>query len=195
MRRRSGRSIPGAIRAQRGIVMWVALVVLIIMSIAGLAMLRQMGGGISIAGNLAFKETATSTADAGTEAARAWYIGQTTAVLQADAPAQGYYATWGATVDPVQIFATLNSVPIALDAGVGNVSSYVIQRLCANLGAVDVAGQTCSDVEDTSLQSHAGNTGYNPQAPSSMQLRPYYRVTTRVAGPRNTVSYIQVILN
>jgi type IV pilus assembly protein PilW len=33
---------------QRGIVMWVALIVLIVMSLAGLAMLRQMGTGISV---------------------------------------------------------------------------------------------------------------------------------------------------
>jgi hypothetical protein len=47
---------------QDGIVMWVALVVLIVMSLAGLAMMRQMGTGVSVAGNVAFKQNATSTA-------------------------------------------------------------------------------------------------------------------------------------
>jgi Tfp pilus assembly protein PilX len=66
-------------QAQRGVVMWVALVVLIVMSLAGLAMLRQMGAGVSIAGNIAFKENATSSADAGTEVGRQWLVAQTCA--------------------------------------------------------------------------------------------------------------------
>ena len=86
--------------------MWVALIVLIVMSLAGLAMLRQMGTGISVAGNVGFKQNATSTSDVGTEAARAWYTAQPTVILENDNAAQGYYATWngtwGATVDPTQ---------------------------------------------------------------------------------------------
>ena len=42
-------------RLQRGVVLFVALIVLIIMTLAGLALLRQMGVGTSIAGNVAFK--------------------------------------------------------------------------------------------------------------------------------------------
>ena len=48
---------------QQGVVLFVALIVLIIMTLAGLALLRQMGAGTSIAGNIAFKENATSVAD------------------------------------------------------------------------------------------------------------------------------------
>ena len=51
--------------------LFVALIVLIIMTLAGLALLRQMGAGVSIAGNIAFKENATSVADRGTEVAYA----------------------------------------------------------------------------------------------------------------------------
>ena len=47
-------------RGQRGVVLFVALIVLIVMTLAGLALLRQMGAGTSIAGNLAFKENASS---------------------------------------------------------------------------------------------------------------------------------------
>ena len=52
--------------------LFVALIVLIIMTLAGLALLRQMGVGTSIAGNIAFKENATSVADRGTEFANRW---------------------------------------------------------------------------------------------------------------------------
>ena len=173
--------------------MWVALVVLIVMSLAGLAMLRQTGGGISIAGNIAFKETATSVADAGTEVARQWWLAQPTGTLEVDAAAQGYYATWGNLVDPVQIFAALTSVPVP-NAGANNNAAYIIQRLCANPGPVQVPTQTCSDLEDDTGRSRGG-ISYNLGIPQTPLLKAYFRVTTRVQGPRNTVSYTQVILN
>jgi Tfp pilus assembly protein PilX len=179
---------------ERGIVMWVALAVLVAMSIAGLAMVRQMGGGIAIAGNVAFKENATSSADSGTETARAWYTIQSTAVLNVDAPAQGYYATWGASVDPTTFNWAGGSVAVALDAGVGNTSRYIIQRLCLNPGSVSANTQVCSDADNSYGQSKGGGN-YNQGAPQSPVLAPYFRVTTQVTGPRNTVSYTQVILN
>ena len=56
-------------RRERGVVLFVALIVLIVMTLAGLALLRQMAPASSIAGNIAFKENATSVADRGTEVA------------------------------------------------------------------------------------------------------------------------------
>lgn len=187
---------------QRGIVMWVALVVLIIMSLAGLAMMRQMGTGISVAGNVAFKQNATSIADVGTEAARAWYTTQATAVLEQNAPAQGYYATWsgtwGTTVDPTQFdwaagAATATVGAGAADIAMGSTSQYIIQRLCRDLGSIQAPAQVCSDLEDDQMRSH-GSFDYS-SSPLPPSLKPYFRVTTRVVGPRNTVSYTQVILN
>jgi Tfp pilus assembly protein PilX len=80
-------------------VLFVALIVLIVMTLAGLALLRQMGIGTSIAGNVAFKENATSVADRGTEAARAWLIANS-AITANDSPVDGYYSSWAAGVDP-----------------------------------------------------------------------------------------------
>lgn len=201
----SGIPIPLARRAragQGGIVMWVALVVLIVMSLAGLAMMRQMGTGISVAGNVAFKQNATSTADVGTEAARAWYTVQPTATLEADDAARGYYATWsgtwGTTVDPTQFnwatgAATATVGAGAADTAMGNTSQYIIQRLCQNPGSVQANTQVCSDLEDdTSRPKGSFDYSSSPLPPS---FKPYFRVTTRVVGPRNTVSFTQVILN
>ena len=181
--------------AERGIVMWVALVMLIVMSLAGLAMLRQTGGGVSIAGNIAFKESATASADAGTEAARAWILAQGTAVLQADQAANGYYATWNpsATVDPRQLPWT-TGVPVTLDANINNQARYIAQRLCEQTGSVLAVTQNCSDMESTWGQSKQG-LSYEPGGLSSPTYQPYYRITTEVRGPRNTVSYTQVIIN
>ncbi|MEO8525043.1 MAG: hypothetical protein ABI460_10010 [Caldimonas sp.] len=191
---RAGGPGLAARRGQRGIVMWVALVVLIVMSIAGLAMVRQMGGGVAIAGNVAFKENATASADSGTESAHLWYTSptQTTAILQADAAAQGYYATWAGSTDPTTFPWAGGSVPVALDAGVGNNSRYIIQRLCQNLGPVTAIGQVCSDYEIPPSDKGGASYGRLPALP---EIKPYFRVTTQVIGPRNTVSYTQVVLN
>ena len=89
-----------AARRERGVVLFVALIVLIIMTLAGLALLRQMSTGVSIAGNIAFKENATSVADRGTEVALQYLTLPTTA-LSADSLPDGYHSSWenGAT-DP-----------------------------------------------------------------------------------------------
>ena len=196
------RSISARARASRhiaplrqsGIVLWVALIVLVVMTLAGLAMMRQIGGGVSIAGNVAFKENATSSADAGTETARAWLLLQTAAAREIDAPGAGYYATWGTGVDPTTLDWAAGSVPVALDAGIGNNARYIIQRLCKNPGLVTDPAQVCSDLEDDTGQSKGGMS-YNSGPPATPTFRPYYRITTQVQGPRNTVSYTQVIMN
>src|SRR6478609_11222996 len=84
---------------QQGVVLFVALIVLIIMTLAGLALLRQMGAGTSIAGNIAFKENATSVADRGTEFANAWLVANY-AITASDSIANGYISNWGTSVDP-----------------------------------------------------------------------------------------------
>lgn len=172
--------------AQRGIVMFVALAVLILMTLAGLAMLRQMGGSVSIAGNLAFKQTATSVADVGTEAARAWFTtpGRT---LAEDSPADGYYSTWSPNVDPTTFpWATAPSVS---DGATGNTVQYITHRLCqvAKKDA-NAPGQQCSSEGGGGSDKGGGGSGF------TTITSPYFRVTSKVKGPRNTVSYIQVVL-
>ena len=98
MMRRFEPTYRGADR-QRGIVLYVAIIVLIAMTLAGLAMMRQMGAGTSIAGNIAFKEVATSAAERGTEAGRAWILANGP-LLSNDHFLAGYHSSWGPSVDP-----------------------------------------------------------------------------------------------
>ena len=122
---------PGVTRRERGVVLFVALIVLIVMTLAGLALLRQMGVGTSIAGNVAFKENATSVADRGTEAARAWLIANS-AISASDSVANGYLSSWGAGVDPTALDWDNQSLTLVDDqAQTGNTTRIIIQRLCA----------------------------------------------------------------
>lgn len=187
-----------AARRERGVVMFVALVVLIVMTLAGLAMLRQMGGGVSIAGNLAFKQSATAVADAGIEQARVFVT--TNAAPDFDAPTLGYYSSWGSgAVDPQSAdWATwwdaVSSARDIVDAQTGNTVRYVMHRLCQTPGiASDDDTQRCSDAADSNSGGSKGGTSYGGTAPKP-KAQPYFRVTARVTGPRNTVSYTQIVM-
>ena len=87
-------------RRQRGVVLYVALVVMVAMMLAGIAMLRSVGTGVAVAGNLAFKQNATLAGDRGAEAAISW-ITTPSLDLKTDVPAKGYSATWVSGFDPV----------------------------------------------------------------------------------------------
>jgi type IV pilus assembly protein PilX len=185
---------PGVTRRERGVVLFVALIVLIVMTLAGLALLRQMGVGTSIAGNVAFKENATSVADRGTEAARAWLIANS-AISASDSVANGYLSSWGAGVDPTALDWDNQSLTLVDDqAQTGNTTRIIIQRLCATAGmsAIDPA-QRCSDFPIPGAAANKGGAGYPSVLPGTAPS-PFFRVTTRVDGPRNTVSYTQVLM-
>jgi type IV pilus assembly protein PilX len=183
-------------RDQAGVVLWVALIVLLVMTLAGVALLRQMGAGVSIAGNVAFKESATSVADRGVEEARAWYLANA-AILQNDLASQGYYSSWGASTDPETFdWSAAGSREVTADAAsTGNSVRYVIHRLCAtpNLAPNDPA-QRCSDSTANNAGASKGGAAYG-STPFTPAASPFYRVTTRVVGPRNTLSYTQVVMN
>ena len=183
-----GRGAPVPVRGQRGVVMFVALVVLIVMTLAGLAMLRQMGGAVSIAGNVAFKQSATAVADAGTEAGRAWFTNPVNN-RDLDAAASGYFSSWGTSVDPNTFNWAAAPVAAAANAS-GFTVRYVIHRLCAipNL-ASNAPTQKCSEEKGKEIIDKSPDEHF-PGTP-----QPYFRVTTRVEGPRNTVSYTQVVTN
>jgi Tfp pilus assembly protein PilX len=136
MRHASANARPFRSRAQNGVVLFITLIVLVAMTLAGIAMMRQVGTGVQIAGNLAFKQVATSVADRGIEAGRAWLIAQGAATLVNDATATGYYSSWQPGFDPRTHDWSGNAALLTADDGFGNEIRYVVHRLCA------VAGQT-----------------------------------------------------
>ena len=180
---------------QQGIVLFVALVVLVIMSLAGISMMRQVGVGQVIAGNLAFKQAATSSADQGAEAARVFILPPTaTTTLDATSlsSAPGYFSSTAVAFNPATYNwdATNASVEDTAGDGAGNRVQHVTHRLCPSPGVVE--SQLCTTLVTSAGGSKGGGGGYDPNLPQAVQ--PYFRVTTRVSGPRNTTSYTQVIL-
>ena len=181
----------GRSHRERGVVLYVAIIVLVAMTLAGLAMMRQMGSGASIAGNVAFKENATSVADRGAEAARQWIM-VNQAALNNDNFAFGYHSSWSPTVDPTQFAWDTQSMVLA-GGDVGNAARVYIERLCVTPGMSAIAPtQVCSDKPMDTGNNKGG--GAYPSVLPPTPPQPYYRVTTRVDGPRNTRSYVQVLM-
>src|SRR5262245_34754677 len=79
---------------QGGVVLFIALIVLVALTLGGLALIRSASTGILAAGNLALRQNAAIAADAGVENAVAWIRTQTPAALENNMPAFGYYAGW-----------------------------------------------------------------------------------------------------
>jgi len=184
---------------QRGVVLMVALIVLVIMTLAGIALMRSVSTSSVIAGNLAFQQAATHSADVGVEAAVTFLEGSTATALQTTAlsgtvryvahrqdpaPTQTWEDFWTNTIP-----ATAKNT-LAEDAA-GNTVSYVIHRLC-NGDGVPISVVACS-----TSPIDTGSSGNSKGAGVTALLAPpqiYYRITTRVSGPRNTLSYVQVVV-
>jgi type IV pilus assembly protein PilX len=195
--------------------MFIALLVMVALSLAGIALIRSADTATIVAGNLAFKQAATSAVDRSVEQAIEALFDPVADMTTSDPVisnktanllAQNYFACVQAAaggclpantpipevptvMTTVARFASagLNAGLVPVDAA-GNRSYYVIERMCANPGAA--VGSNCN-LSNLALGADAGTQHYEGL------VRPgdaYYRVTVRVEGPRNTVQYAQAFV-
>jgi type IV pilus assembly protein PilX len=209
----------GISASQRGVVLLLALIMLIAMTLAGIALYRQIGSGLIVARNLSFKRTAAVASDRGIETARTWLTAQTSGSLEQGSAANGYFPGWCNTslnglgvpdantdgtpddcgtipapseFDPLT-FNWANAVVASANDGGGNEIRYVIHRLCETPGGINAANQQCVTIGSAAAGASRSAVSYGTQ-PLSNTSQPYFRVTSRVLGPTNTVVYTQVVL-
>jgi Tfp pilus assembly protein PilX len=195
-------------RRERGVVLLIALIVLVAMTLAGLGMMRSIDTGTIVAGNIGFREAAVATGDTGVEAARTWLMANLNS-LDNDQAAVGYYSTrqdgldftgnkteggtdgvnWGGS-DPTQV---VQGYSIGTVDTSGNTVFYLIHRLCSIPGSINGPGQSCATVAVSGTGSSQSAPDYSSYA-LAVKNQVYFRVTTRVNGPKNTVSYVQAVL-
>jgi Tfp pilus assembly protein PilX len=192
-------------RVQQGAILFIALIVLVAMSLAGIALMRSVDTNILVAGNLGFRQANTMYGDAGVEAARLW-VSANTSKLESDQPAGAgfYWANYQLGVDFIKGTASTgddydwSQAATVASADPAYTIQYVIHRLCGGAGAATTAGAKCMQVSaggsGPSSQGTKGVVSYGVQALPGVSTI-YYRVTVRVTGPRNTLSYVQAILN
>ena len=193
-------------RAQQGVVLFVSLIILVAMTLAGIALMRSVDTNVLIAGNLAFRQANTMYADTGVEAARAW-LNANAGSLNNNQPAGAlhYWANYqlgvnflGTSAVATDNYNWAQAATVAAPDPAYSIS-YVIHRLCGGTGAPSDASAKCMQASagGGSGSSGLGTKGvvtYGVQALPGISTI-YYRVTVRVTGPRNTLSYVQAILN
>ncbi len=186
---------PLGYHAEKGVVLFIALIALVVMSLAAVALIRSVDTNTLIAGNLGFKQSATVSADSGVETAITW-LNANQASLTNDSTANGYYATSTANAKTLANASTKLATGAGITSGTdnsGNSISYVIQRMCKNTGASNSTHCLFGPPgEDTNAFSNcdASNPCLNAAASDSLM----YRVTVKVTGPKNTVSYTQAFV-
>lgn len=202
------RRRPARHRAQSGVVLLIAIVVLVAMTLAAIGLMRSVFTGNRVAGNLAFQQSATQSADQGIATAVRWLenVNNTnqTALYNAIAASGGAnpnYAYSPIRQDPTtgtswDTFWTTTLAgaglvnTLAADQA-GNTVSVVIQRLCQSTGSPSSGAGCAVSPTVTGTESSSKGSGV---IPLQVANQVYYRITARVAGPRNTVSYVQAVV-
>ncbi|MDB5793733.1 MAG: pilX2 [Noviherbaspirillum sp.] len=213
---RFSRAPSGRLAHQDGIVLLIALVVLVAMTLAGVALVRSVETGNMVAGNLAFKQGATLAGDAAMEAAIDWLEPMSiSSAVYKDVPSSGYYATsqdlldrTGQRNDPARALVdwdnnNCNGLPnsncirpsAAVTVG-DNSISYIIHRLCKHEGDPNESANSCVSYESKiSGSSKRGEIKAGEDKRFSALPVPYYRITSRIKGPRNTVSFVETMVH
>lgn len=186
---------------QRGVILMVALIMLVAMTLAGLALVRSVDTGTLIAGNLAFQESAMNYGDIGATSAAKWLQGKNEAKLSQDdfgngyssnirnpAPNQSWDNFW---INTLVAEGRVFTLPV--DPTTGNTVSYAIQRMCSmqNVSSRSVMPPNYCAISSSAVLNPVNNAG---DVAYSIPNQVYYRVTTRTVGPRNAVSYTQTLV-
>jgi type IV pilus assembly protein PilX len=209
-------------QGERGISLVVVLVALVIIGFAAIALLRSSDTGTLIVGNLGFQKTALAAGDAGTEAAIEWLIENSDgAALFDDVAASGYFATSAENCDLTGAVTPGNAADDVqwVGADPGNACSmvatavappgvapgftvrYVINRVCNATGdpnemtaADGVTPMACSNLSGSGGEGSTRAGASYGNTPLVAGAQTYYRITTRVDGPRSTVRYAQALV-
>jgi type IV pilus assembly protein PilX len=190
-------------RHQQGVALFVALVAIVLLSLAGIAMMRSVETTTSVASNIAFRQGSIGPVNQAIEAAiDALFTSNTIVVQDVDDAAHGYYAL-------LQPAEQTNGVPYVL---AGDYVSMKARYAAAGLPAVvaDPATQTevrsvieriCTSASPPPWPFTIGSCDTLPprvtaaSTGNSYQPIPIFRVTVRVDVPSsNTVAHAQAFL-
>jgi Tfp pilus assembly protein PilX len=194
-------------RRQRGTMLVISLIVLVAMTLAGVAMMRSVDTSAIVAGNIAFKQSSLNAADSGIQAGFTYLTAFSgTPTLYNDNNAAGVSSVGYFSSAPISepdwkdpsVWTNAASINAGVaDAG-GNVVQYLIHRLCPVANCAPNATcaavvNVCGSTPDTTAVSGEGVD----QSAANFFTRPpatHYRVTSRVVGPRQSTAVVQTLL-
>jgi len=189
------------LRTQRGVTLIIALIVLVAMTLAGVAMMRSVDTGTIVVGNIAFRQATVHSADQGLQAAYSYITANagTTALYNDDnaigLASKGYFSS-NPTSEPDWMDSnTWNKAAVVNagnpDAG-GNVVYYMIHRLCVDPNVANTS-TVCAATPDNAAIS---GEGIDASAPNYFTRPPatHYRITAKSVGPRNSITIVQTLI-
>ncbi len=192
-------------RRQRGVVMFIALIVMVALSLAAIALVRSVDTTNAVVGNLSFRLASILPGNFAVEKAAAALFPNSdilAAVRIADKTKNYLPENYFATRQPDDARGIPNTLlkKTAFDgAGLTKYTDpatsteirYVIERMCAP-GLPEGSPPVESNCDLLPSRLPPGMTG--GKAPIPLPREPYYRVTIRVDGPQNTASFLQAML-
>lgn len=196
-------------RFQQGLVLEIVLIVLIAIFLAAIGLYRSVDTSTGVAGNLAFKRDAENRAQVALDEALTWLENDTnyqTKIIDGDnEPAQNFSARMLET-DAKGIPVILTGNVTAFDSNSNYTKTatdqmdsdgmrvrYVIERMCTRVGPMTTVSVYCSVAEGVGNVKIGGTQPGDPIGAKS--FRPLLRVSIRVDGPRDTVAYVQAMID
>lgn len=181
---------------QRGIVMLITLIAMVVLMIGAAAMVRSFDTSSILSGNLAFRRDLTNQSERGIALARSAFTSgalSTDTARNADLPSANYSSIkLESNAQGIPKLLVKDSLFMSAGMGVADITDttrgitvrYVVDRQCTGSGAFD----------DSSCVVTAGSSdtsGSNWLPKPGGESRPVYRVSVRVTGPRNTQAFFQ----
>ncbi len=192
-------------RQQQGVALFVALIAMVILSLAGLALVRSIDTTSSVVGNIAFRQGSIGPINQAIEVANNALFKAKTINQLADDTTQGYYAELqlgeksnGVPAVLAGDFATMsaNYATAGLPAAVVDAKTLmevrsIIERVCNAPGDPNIIGSCDTLPPKVSKAGTDNKTGGGIPLPAI----PNFRVTVRVDLPNsNTVSHAQAFM-
>lgn len=164
---------------ERGATLLVAMVVLLALSLAGIAAMYMARSDTEIAGNLRFRDQAMAGAEIGRQGVVQFLKDATLPPELGVGQPAWFYTTANTPVNPqaVDWDTVCSDAPCRLALNDGNIAQNVVEAL-GPFSAGSSNGQSLSGGRNYQLVTGADY---------------YYRVTTRTSGPRGATSLVQVI--
>ena len=192
--------------AQRGVIMILTLIALVLLLIGVAAMLRTTDNATAVIGNLAFRRDLTNRAEVAIATAKAALNSGgdlfTDGARSSDSATDNYSATRLANASSIGVPTVLLSntaytakgyqcLPAGCTPGSdGVVLRWVIDRQCSGTNGTPLTFNIADCGYLGTTKDKGGTDWLNPKKPNS-SARGLFRISVRVTGPRNTEAYIQ----
>ncbi|HEX4885152.1 MAG TPA: hypothetical protein VFX05_13500 [Casimicrobiaceae bacterium] len=192
---------------QQGIVVFVALIAVVLMSLAAVGLMRTVHTSTMVVGNLAFRQAGAALATSAVEKAVFDMFAPTKTIpdLTNHFTARNYYAFRQLGENAMGIPAALQggNPPPAYPGGAQVITDpndpsgqsqarYVIERMCLPTMPLPLEAEAryCEMIPPKQAGAGTGNVPVGINVPDI----PYYRMTVRVDGPNNSVAFYQGML-